>query len=156
VQRIGRGQRGKVDRLEAFKQENSSMTLDISAERFMPMRRLLSGEDEEFLIRQGFRREAGTLRSHHRKLFFRFVNMLEKDFSTVHAARKAAMAGNWDFEALLKERFLASYYLWAMRGAGFMHWAYLPQAAEVAQSCCDRFQFFITIPSAEPLTVQSF
>jgi len=131
------------------------MNLDVSAERFSPMRRLLSGEDEAFLVRQGFRREAARLRSHHRKLFFRFVDMLEKDFGTVHAARKAAMAENWDFETLLKERFTASYYLWAMRGAGLMHWVHFPQAAGLAQTCCDRFQSFIILPTAEPVAVRS-
>ncbi|HEY3839624.1 MAG TPA: hypothetical protein VGL72_23800 [Bryobacteraceae bacterium] len=131
------------------------MNLDISTARFAPMRRLLSGEDESFLIRQGFHREAAQLRSHHRKLFFRFVDMLEKDFSTVHEARKAAMAGNWDFETLLKERFTASYYLWAMRTAGYMHLARLPQAAEIAKEYCDRLQSTITDSVARPVAVAS-
>ena len=126
------------------------MNLDISTARFAPMRRLLSGEDESFLIRQGFHREAAQLRSHHRKLFFRFVDMLEKDFGTVHAARKASMAENWDFEALLKERFTASYYLWAMRAAGYMHLAHMPQAAAVAKAYSERLQSAITeaVPQA--------
>jgi hypothetical protein len=134
----------------------SSMTLNLSAARFAPMRRLLSGEDEDFLIRQGFRREASQLRSHHRKLFFRFVDMLQKDFITAHEARKAAMAENWDFEALLKERFTASYCLWAMRAAGVMHWVHVPQAGSVAQAYCERMQSFIAAGSAEPVAVQSF
>ena len=131
------------DGLIMMMQENSSMNLDVSSARFAPMRRLLSGEDEDFLIRQGFPREAAQLRSHHRQLFFRFVDMLQKDFSTVHEARKAAMAENWDFEALLKERFTASYCLWAMRAAGMMHWIHLPQAAGVAKAYFDRVQSFM-------------
>jgi hypothetical protein len=132
-------------------QENTLMNLDVSTARFAPMRRLLSSDDEDFLIRQGFRREAAQLRSHHRQLFFRFVDMLQKDFSTVHAARKAAMAENWDFEALLKERFTASYYLWAMRTAGYMHMARLPQAADIARIYCDRVQSAINAASLQPV-----
>jgi len=116
------------------------MPLDVSVARFAPMLRLLSGEDEAYLNRQGFHHEAAKLRSHHRKLFFRFVDMLEKDFSTVHAARKAAMADNWDFEALLKERATASYCIWALRTAGFMHMAHVPQAAQLAKTHCERLQ----------------
>lgn len=131
------------------------MNLDVSVERFAPMRRLLSGEDEEFLLRQGFRREASQLRAHHRELFFHFVDMLQKDFNKVHAARKAAMMDNWDFEALLKERLNASYWLWLMRTAGFMHWIHVPQAAKVAQTNCDRLQSFIVAVSARRTVVQS-
>ena len=131
--------------------ENTSMTLDISTARFAPMRRLLSGEDEDFLIRQGFRREASQLRSHHRKLFFSFVDMLERDFGRVHEARKAIMAQEtWDFEALLKERVTASYCLWAMRTAGMMHWARVPQASAIARTYADRLQSLLT-PSLEPI-----
>ncbi len=119
------------------------MTLDVSIARFAPMRRLLSGEDEEYLLRQGFRGEAARLRAHHRQLFFRFVNMLEKDFKTVHAARKAAMAGNWDFEALLKERAFASYCIWSMRAAGVMHFIHAPQAARIAEEQGNHLQEFL-------------
>ena len=128
------------------------MNLDVSAARFAPMRRLLSGEDEDFLIRQGFRQEAARLRSHHRKLFFRFIDMLEKDFATAHAARKAAMASeSWDFEALMRERLEASCCLWAMRAAGIMHAVRLPQAGQLAQAYCDRIQARIAVPSALPI-----
>jgi hypothetical protein len=136
-------------------QEKVSMTLDISIARFAPMRRLLSGEDEAFLIRQGFRREASRLRSHHRKLFFRFVDMLQKDFTRLHEARKAAMAENWDFEALLRERVTASYWLWAMRAAGVMHCMHVPHAAEVAEAYCDRLQSLIALTSVEPAAMPS-
>ena len=120
------------------------MSLDISVERFAPMRRLLSGEDEDYLIRQGFRREASSLRAQHRRLFFKFVDMLQKDFATVHSARKTAMAENWDFETLLKERIVASYYIWLMRSAGVMHLLRVPQAAALAQAYFDRVQPYIT------------
>jgi len=131
--------------------ENTSLALDISTARFAPMRRLLSGEDEDFLIRQGFLREASQLRSHHRKLFFSFVDMLERDFSRVHEARKAIMAeGNWDFEALLKERATASYCLLAMRTAGMMHWARVPQAAAIAKTYADRLQSMLPSPELVP------
>jgi hypothetical protein len=116
------------------------MTLDVSAARFAPMRRLLSGQDEDYLIRQGFHREASWIRTHHRTCFFRFVDMLEKDFATAHAARKAAMAGNWDFETLLKERLAASYYLMVMRTAGVMHFAHVPNAARLADAYFERVQ----------------
>ena len=140
--------------LEARIEELSPVTLNVSVERFAPMRRLLSDEDENYLLMQGFRREAAQLRSQHRKLYFRFVDMLQRDFAKVHDARKASMAENWDFEALLKERFTASYYLMAMRAAGLLHWVHAPQAATVAQTCCDRFQSFIAPPV--PVPVQSF
>lgn len=132
------------------------MTLDVSAARFIPMRRLLSGEDEEYLIRRGFRREAARIRSHHREYFFRFVDMLEKDFDAAHAARKTAMAGNWDFEALLKERVTASYYLWVMRTAGAMHLVRLPQAARLAETCFERVQPFIRATSFQPEGVGAY
>jgi hypothetical protein len=132
------------------------MTLDVSTERFAPMRRLLSAEDEDYLIREGFRREASWIRSHHRQYFFRFVDMLERDFSEAHAARKAAMAGNWDFEALLKERFTASYYLWVMRTAGAMHYLRVPQAARLAEACFERVQPLISTATLEPAAVPSF
>ena len=120
------------------------MSFDISVERFAPMQRLLSGEDEDYLIRQGFHREASSLRAQHRRLFFKFVNMLQKDFATVHSARKAAMAENWDFEALLKERVAGSYYIWLMRSAGVMHLLRVPQAAVLAQAYFDRVQPYFT------------
>jgi hypothetical protein len=128
------------------------MTLDVSVGRFAPMRRLLSSEDHDYLIRQGFRGEASSIRSHHREYFFRFVDMLEKDFGMAHAARKAAMAGNWDFETLLKERFAASYYLFVMRTAGAMHFMHLPQAARLAEAYFERVQPLI---SATTLAAQS-
>jgi hypothetical protein len=135
-------------------QEGNFMTLDVSVARFAPMRRLLSSEDEDYLIRQGFHREASWIRAHHRKYFFRFVDMLEKDFDTAHAARKAAMAGNWDFETLLKERLAASYYLFAMRTAGVMHVAHMPQAARLAVAYFERVQPLIGATQLE--SVPSF
>jgi hypothetical protein len=66
------------------------------------------------------------------------VNMLEKDFDTVYEARKLAMAENWNFESLLRDRLKASYYLWTMRAAGAMHLIHLPQAAELAQEKFDQ------------------
>jgi hypothetical protein len=130
-------------------QENFMMSLEVSVARFSPMRRLLSGEDEDFLARQGFRHEAVKLRADHRNLYFRFVDMLERDFSTVHAARKTAMGEKWDMEQLLKERFTASYYLWAMRAAGIMHLMHLPQASQVAEAYCDRVKGFM--PGSVPV-----
>jgi hypothetical protein len=127
-------------------QESKYMALDVSIARFSPMRRLLSGEDEEFLIRHGFRREASRVRAHHRQFFFGFVDMLESDFNLVHAARKRAMADNWDFETLMKERLTASYYLMALRAAGFMHFMNLPQAASVAEAFFERVCPLISIP----------
>jgi hypothetical protein len=132
------------------------MTLDVSVARFAPMRRLLSSEDEDYLIGKGFRREASWIRSHHRQYFFGFVDMLEKDFGTAHAARKAAMAGNWDFEALLKERVAASYYLWVMRTAGVMHSMHLPQAARLAEACFERVQPLIRATTLELAPARSF
>jgi hypothetical protein len=132
------------------------MTLDVSVARFAPMRRLLSGEDEAYLIRQGFHREASRVRAHHRRYFFRFVDMLEKDFDSAHAARKAAMAGNWDFETLLKERFTASYYLFAMRTAAVMHFAHLPQAARLADAYFERVQPMIRATQFASVPVPSF
>jgi len=120
------------------------MNLDVSTARFAPMRRLLSGEDEEYLTRRGFHREASWIRSHHRKCFFQFVDMLEKDFGTAHAARKAAMAGNWDFETLLKERFAASYYLFAMRTVGVMHFMHVPSASRLADTYLERVQSLVS------------
>jgi len=131
------------------------MTLDISTARFAPMRRLLSGEDEDFLVRQGFRREASMLRSRHRQLFFKFVDMLQKDFGTAHEARKAAMTENWDFETLLKERFTASYCLWVMRAAGVLHWAHAPQAASVAQAYFERVEGFMRPTASASVSLQS-
>lgn len=132
------------------------MRLDVSAARFAPMRRLLSGEDEDYLIRQGFRREASWIRSHHRKYFFGFVDMLEKDFGTAHSARKAAMAGNWDFEALLKERVAASYYLWVMRTAGVMHCMHVPQAARLAAAYFERVQPLISATTLQTAGAPAF
>lgn len=119
--------------------------MDISVARFAPMRRLLSGEDEEYLLRQGFRQEAAELRAHHRRLFFRFVNMLEKDYKTVYEARKLSMADDWNFEALLRDRLKASYYLWTMRAAGAMHFIHLPQAGKLAEGV-----FVEVFPSPDP------
>jgi hypothetical protein len=131
------------------------MALDVTVARFNPMRRLLSGEDEKFLVRQGFRREASRVRANHRQFFFGFVDMLETDFGAVHAARKRAMAGNWDFETLLKERLTAAYYLWALRTAGYMHFMNLPQAARVADACFERVRPLISMPALAPAAVRA-
>jgi hypothetical protein len=132
------------------------MNSEISLGRFAPMQRLLTGEDEEYLLRQGFRREAVQLRAHHRKLYFRFVAMLEKEYASVHEARKAAMAqSGWNFESLLRDRATASYYLWTMRTAGMMHLLHLPQAARLAdQAAAAMFQAILPTPVV-PVTVPS-
>jgi hypothetical protein len=135
--------------------EINPMALSVSSARFAPMRRLLSGEDENYLVRQGFRREAAQIRSCHRKLYFRFVDMLQNDFGKVHQARKAAMTENWDFEGLLRERLTASYCLWAMRTAGMMHLLRVPQAATVAEAYCDRLQMRIAMAAVEPVSLRS-
>lgn len=82
--------------------------------------------------------------------------MLERDFGTAHAARKTAMAGNWDFETLLKARFAASYYLWVMRTAGAMHFVHFPQAARLAEVCFERVQSLLGATTLEPATLRSF
>lgn len=135
-----------------MEQNESPLVLDISTARFAPMRRLLSGEDEDFLVRQGFRREAERLRAEHRKLYFRFVTMLERDFNRVHEARKAAMAENWDFESLMRERWTALYCVSLMRVAGMMHWVHVPQAGKIAQAYADRIQSFISTATRQPAT----
>jgi len=136
-------------------QENSLTMLDVTVERFAPMRRLLSGEDEEYLIRRGFRREAALLRARHRRLYFRFVNMLERDFNRVHDARKACMIGNWDFETLLKEKYTAASCLWLMRLAGVLHWLHLPQASEVAETYVTRMEPYFTPTANAPERTES-
>ena len=110
------------------------MDLEVSVARFEPMRRLLSGEDEAYLRRQGLAREAATLRAQHRKLFFRFVDMLEKDFNRVQEERKIAMANqHLELEALLRDRMTATYRLWALRGAATLHYLKVPKAGEAAE-----------------------
>ena len=140
-----------------MREDNRSLVLDISIARFAPMRRLLSGEDEQFLMRQGFRREARQLRAEHRRMFFRFVQMLGRDFKKVHESRKATMVDNWDFEALMRERWTAYYCLSALRIAGMMHWGHVPQAAEIAQTYAEQLQGFLNpAPQAAPATAHSF
>lgn len=126
------------------------MALEVA--RFNPMRRLLSGEDEAYLIREGFRREASQLRAHHRQLFFAFVKMLEREFGNAHAARKEAMVENWDFETLLKERLTASYYLWVLRAAGCMHFMNVPKASRLAEAYFERVRPMVAVPqlAAQP------
>lgn len=131
------------------------MTLNVSADRFAPMRRLLSGQDEDYLIRQGFRREAARVRAHHRRLYFHFVDMLQKDFNRIHEARKACMVGDWDFEALLKEKYTAVSCLWLMRTAGVMHWMRLPQASQVAEAYVNRMEAYFAPLTPVPVRQQS-
>ena len=116
-----------------MKQGSSAMTLDVSVKRFEPMLRLLSGEDEEYLLKQGFPREAAELRARHRKLFLRFVDMLEKDFTAVQTARQAAMAGSPDLEILLRDRMTATFFLLSIRYAALMHFLRLPGAGRYAE-----------------------
>jgi len=117
-----------------MEQECTFMDLDVSVARFEPMRRLLSGEDEAYLRSQGLLREAAELRAQHRKLFFRFIDMLEKDFKRVQNARKMAMASqHLDLETLLRDRLKATYCLWALRGAATLHFMRLPRAGETAE-----------------------
>jgi hypothetical protein len=106
----------------------------------------LSGEDEAYLIRQGFRHEASRLRTDHRQLFFGFVSMLEREFGVAHAARKQAMVDNWDFETLMKERLAASYYLWVLRAAGCMHFMNLPKASRLAEAYFERVRPMVVLP----------
>lgn len=129
--------------------------LDVTVERFAPMRRLLSGEDEDYLIRQGFRREASRLRAHHRRLYFRFVAMLGRDFNRVHDARKACMVGNWDFETLLKEKLTAESCLWLMRMAGVLHLLHLPQASVVAEMYATRVESYLGPVANAPVRTES-
>jgi hypothetical protein len=84
----------------------SDTAQSFQAKMFLPMERLLTSTDVEFLRTQpGFRPEMESqLRSARRRIFRGYLRMLERDFRTLHlAVTELVLAAPVDQSSLLRE-----------------------------------------------------
>jgi hypothetical protein len=102
-------------------------------ERYAPMCRLVSQDDELFLLRQGFPKEATRLRHEHRRCYFAYVTRLTREIRAARKLQALAMASreNWSFWTLLEHAVLSESSLLYLRWLGYRH------AVGVRVTACD-------------------
>jgi hypothetical protein len=108
-------------------------------ERYAPMQRLLTREDEQFLIEQGVPAAAAKLRRDHRRCYRQFLKNLRRETRKGRELLGLAMAssGKWDFWALLEHRLLTESSLVYLSWLGWKHAAGVTAAAHDVSGCLD-------------------
>ena len=108
-------------------------------ERYAPMHRLLSQEDELFLQRQGLAATAKKLRREHRICYFGYVTRLAREIRMARRLHGLAMASNqhWSFWTLTAETVLSESSLLYLRWLGYRHAAGINVAARDVTECLD-------------------
>ena len=107
--------------------------------RYAPMTRLLSRDDEIFLVQQGIPSCARLLRSQHRGCYFSYVRELACEIRTARRLRAVAMASqeNWGFGSLLAYTVLSESSLLYLRWLGYRHSLGITVAARDVKECLD-------------------
>jgi hypothetical protein len=120
--------------LPLFDEEASSVR-----QRYAPMHRLLSDDDELFLMAQGFRTAARKLRRQHRNCYFRYLAGLSREIRTARKLGALAMASeeNWSFWNLLARMAISETSLLYLRWLGCRHAAGISVAARDVKECLD-------------------
>jgi hypothetical protein len=108
-------------------------------ERYAPMHRLLSREDEFFLERQGLPAVASRVRHEHRNCYFGYLRRLTREIRTARRLHALAMASkeNWSFRTLLAHTVLSESSLLYLRWLGCRHAVGISVAALDVQECLD-------------------
>ena len=121
-------------RLEEEEQEGTSVR-----ERYAPMQRLLTQDDDLFLAGQGFADAAKKLRREHRQCYFRYLARLTQEIRDARKLNTLAMASkrHWSFPALLEQTAIAESSLLYLRWLGCRHAAGVSVAASDVRECLD-------------------
>lgn len=108
-------------------------------ERYAPMLRLLTQDDDLFLVGQGFPNAAKKLRREHRHCYFRYLAGLTSEIRDARKLNTLAMASkrHWSFPALLEQTAIAESSLLYLRWLGCRHAAGVTVAASDVRECLD-------------------
>ena len=108
-------------------------------DRYAPMQRLLTSEDERFLASQGVPQAAAKLRRDHRRCYWEFLANLKGDIRRARRLQGLAMASaeKWDFWALLAHVLLSESSLLYLAWLGWKHSAGITAAARDVTECLD-------------------
>ncbi len=108
-------------------------------ERYAPMHRLLTQEDDLFLRRQGLAAIAKRLRREHRTCYFSYVTRLTREIRTARQLHGVAMASkeHWSFWTLLAGTVLSESSLLYLRWLGYRHAVGINVAARDVTECLD-------------------
>jgi hypothetical protein len=108
-------------------------------ERYAPMLRLLTQDDDLFLVGQGFPNAAKKLRREHRHCYFRYLACLTQEIRDARKLNTLAMASkrHWSFPALLEQTAIAESSLIYLRWLGCRHAAGVTVAANDVRECLD-------------------
>jgi len=120
-------------------------------QRYAAMHRLLTKDDELFLMRLGFPTSAKQLRREHRNCYFGYVTRLTREIRTARRLRALAMASkeNWSFWTLLAHTVLSESSLLYLRWLGCRHTVGITVAARDVTECLD---FLLGGPRFRPAT----
>jgi hypothetical protein len=108
-------------------------------ERYAPMHRLLTQEDELFLKKQGLAATAKKLRREHRICYFNYLARLAREIRMARQLHGLAMASteHWSFGTLTAEMVLSEFSLLYLRWLGYRHAAGINVAARDVTECLD-------------------
>jgi hypothetical protein len=108
-------------------------------ERYAPMHRLLTQDDDLFLVGQGFPDAAKKLRREHRHCYFRYLACLTQEIRDARKLSTLAMASkrHWSFPALMEQTAIAESSLLYLRWLGCRHAAGVTVAASDVRECLD-------------------
>ncbi|MGA2879093.1 MAG: hypothetical protein ABSG13_09100 [Bryobacteraceae bacterium] len=108
-------------------------------ERYAPMHRLLTQDDDLFLVGQGFPSAAKKLRREHRLCYFGYLARLTREIRAGRRLGTLAMASKnrWSFPALLEQILIAESSLLYLRWLGYRHAAGVTVAARDVKECLD-------------------
>jgi hypothetical protein len=108
-------------------------------ERYAPMHRLLTQDDDLFLAGQGLPDAAKKLRREHRHCYFRYLACLTREIREARKLSTLAMASkrHWSFPALLEQMAIAEASLLYLRWLGCRHAAGVTVAASDVRECLD-------------------
>jgi hypothetical protein len=108
-------------------------------ERYAPMHRLLTQDDDLFLVGQGFPNAAKKLRREHRHCYFRYLACLTQEIRDARKLSTLAMASkrHWSFPILLEQIAIAESSLLYLRWLGCRHAAGVSVTASDVRECLD-------------------
>jgi hypothetical protein len=118
--------------------------------RYRLMLRLVSGEDEQFLIRHGLADQVGAARRLRLKLYRELVADLEAEVRLAMRARRAAMAraGDWDVQRLASTDWKFFQMRLRLHTAGWLY--FLRMCRYSSAALCEGFRLGQTLAELEP------
>ena len=108
-------------------------------ERYKPMLRLLTQDDEKFLLQQGFPGIARRLQREHRSCYFHYLACLMREIRSARKLGALAMASKerWSFWSLSAQVVLSESSLLYLRWLGCRHALGISVAARDVRECLD-------------------